>query len=99
MRAATRPALNARLHAPIARKAENGAVFDGQHSRPVCLQNAVMNDDRNSVTLAQSLKAMQENMVALIEFERINAKLTREKFLALVAQGFTEEQALALCKK
>lgn len=58
-----------------------------------------MNEDRNSVTLAQSLKAMQENMVALIEFERINAKLTREKFLALVAQGFTEEQALSLCKK
>ena len=58
-----------------------------------------MNDDADKVSMAQAVKNMLENMPALMEFERVNARLTRAKYLALVEQGFTKDEALALCKK
>lgn len=56
-----------------------------------------MNDDKEQLSIARSVKTLRENMPALIELAGINARLTRAKFVALQAQGFTDAQALELC--
>lgn len=58
-----------------------------------------MNDDTKHVTLAQSVKQMHENLPALMDFERLQARMIRARYIALVGQGFTEQQAIELCKK
>ena len=58
-----------------------------------------VNPDQKPVALAQMLVDMRNQIPALLEFERLQAKLLRAKFLALVAEGFSEQQALELCKK
>lgn len=44
------------------------------------------------------LEAMRRNLPSLIEFYEIQAKLSMAKYKAFVAEGFTEAQALELCK-
>lgn len=39
-----------------------------------------------------------ENMPALIEHAKLDAKLKREQYLALVKEGFTEAQAIELLR-
>lgn len=56
-------------------------------------------DDKNQAAIAMGVKALRDNILAHIEFEQITARLTRAKFLALVGAGFTEQQALDLCKR
>ena len=58
-----------------------------------------MNEDKHKADFAQAIKHMRENMLAMLEFENLNAKRLRKKFLALQAEGFTVDQALELCKK
>lgn len=62
-----------------------------------------MSDDdkaeRKQVTIAKGLKDLMENMTALIEYERLNARLIREKYIALIGVGFTSAEAIELCKK
>lgn len=55
--------------------------------------------DNDKVSIAQAVKNLQENIIPLIELEKLNAKIMREKYLALVGLGFSEPQALELCKK
>lgn len=61
-----------------------------------------MNDDpkreAQNAALAQSVKTLRENLPALIEIHQLNARLLRKRFIALVAEGFNEQQALELCK-
>lgn len=54
--------------------------------------------DKERASFAQLLRWMKEDMPAQLEYEQLKAKLTRAKFLALVAEGFTESQAIDLCK-
>lgn len=59
-----------------------------------------MNNKENpQVSFAVAIKAISDNLVAHIEAANLNAKLYRAKYLACVKEGFTEEQALALCTK
>jgi len=54
--------------------------------------------DKDNAALALSVRTLRENLPALMELKQLDAKLCRVKFLALVEQGFTPEQALELCK-
>lgn len=42
---------------------------------------------------------LKRNMDDMLEAQRVLAKIRRALFLALVEEGFTEEQALTLCVK
>ena len=44
------------------------------------------------------LEELKLNIEIHLEYVELGCKFTRTKFLALVAQGFTEAQALELCK-
>lgn len=61
----------------------------------------MMSDKREAerAMLAQGVLHLRENLPALLELDALQAKLTRAKFLALVEQGFNEQQALELCRK
>jgi hypothetical protein len=49
------------------------------------------------VSLAQAVVNMRDNLPAMMEFQKLNAKIIRAKYLALIGEGFTEQQALQLC--
>lgn len=55
--------------------------------------------DKDNAALAQSVRTLRENLPALMELKQLDAKLCRVKFVALVEQGFTPEQALELCRE
>lgn len=46
-----------------------------------------------------ALDMLHENLEIMMEYEHLQAKLTRAKYDAMIEQGFTAEQALELCKK
>ena len=48
--------------------------------------------------LEKTLRFMRDNMDLHVELSRQLAQITRAKYLALVGQGFSEDQALSLCK-
>lgn len=56
-----------------------------------------MNEDSQKVNIAQSVRHLREILPAMIEHAEIQARLCKARFDALVAQGFTESQALELC--
>jgi hypothetical protein len=45
------------------------------------------------------LKDMRDEMAFHLEYAAITAEIVRKRYLVLVANGFTEEQALQLCSK
>lgn len=60
-----------------------------------------MNEDkqeRERAKLAQQIAELSEFLPMRCDLERFNAKVTRVRFVALIAEGFTPEQALELCK-
>ena len=57
-----------------------------------------MNNDKQKVEIAQQIKQARENMPAYIDMVKMQAQMTRIRYLALVAEGFSEVQAIELCK-
>jgi hypothetical protein len=60
-----------------------------------------MNEDkqeRDRAKLAAQVRELMEILPMRMDLERFNAKVTRAKFLALVGEGFSEQQALELCR-
>ncbi|MFZ6655917.1 hypothetical protein [Undibacterium sp. TJN19] len=47
---------------------------------------------------AQTVVRVRENLPAIFEYEVLQAKIKRKRFLSLVSEGFTEQQALEMCK-
>jgi hypothetical protein len=58
----------------------------------------MQDEDKGRVALAQLVRDMRDNIAAHIEINQLQARVTRAKYLALVKEGFTEAQALQLCK-
>ena len=54
--------------------------------------------ESDKVKQAQELKSLRENMPAIVEGLAFGAALTRARFLELRKQGFTESEAIFLCK-
>ena len=48
--------------------------------------------------MKEALRNLKEVQGEMIEYQAIQAKLHREKYDALILEGFTSEQALELCK-
>ena len=48
--------------------------------------------------LRENLRIVQQDLSAIIEGVILNTKITRAKYDALIAEGFTKEQALELSK-
>jgi hypothetical protein len=61
--------------------------------------NAADKQERERAVLAQQIAEINELMPMRVDLERALARITRAKFQALVAEGFTPEQAIELCKK
>ena len=46
-----------------------------------------------------ALEMLKRNLEVIAEYSQVKAEIRRKSFLAHVQQGFTEEQALELCKE
>lgn len=55
-------------------------------------------EEKGQAKLAQDIKAVTDNWVAQVELQNTLAKMAMEKFRALKMAGFTERQAIELCK-
>lgn len=55
-------------------------------------------EDKRAVELAQVVKAITDNWVGQVELHQALARLARVKFLALMKEGFTEDQAIRMCR-
>lgn len=55
-------------------------------------------EDKDKVLLAQLVRDLRDNLPAHIEIGQLQAKIMRARYQALVAEGFNDQQALALCK-
>lgn len=55
--------------------------------------------DKARADAAVAVKAMRDNLPFLGEYHEVVGKALRIKYLGLVAAGFTEAQALDLCKE
>jgi len=54
--------------------------------------------DKLRAELAKTVRSMRDNIDLYIELSQLLAQITRAKYVALVEQGFSEGQALGLCK-
>jgi hypothetical protein len=55
-------------------------------------------EEERQVGLAQAVRAINENWAGHVEFHRTMARVARVKYLALLKEGFTEEQAMQLVR-
>jgi hypothetical protein len=54
--------------------------------------------DQHRVELARSIRRLREEMPMQLELQQLLARITKAKYDALVAEGFTPDQALTICK-
>lgn len=60
--------------------------------------HTVKADPGHDVGLRKEIDIFRRNLPDMIEFYDYESKLCRARFLALVKEGFTEAQALKLCR-
>lgn len=58
-----------------------------------------MSSEKEQFDIAQAVKNMRDNLPAMLEHAEIKAAVTYKQYTAYRAQGFTEAQAIELCKK
>lgn len=54
--------------------------------------------DKSITEVRKALEESKRKLPILLEYSVIEAQLTRSKYLALVKEGFTSQEALDLCK-
>lgn len=54
--------------------------------------------EQERIKQAQDVKTLRENMPAILDAMPLIARATRAKYLALLKEGFTEQQAIELSK-
>ncbi len=62
-------------------------------------KDAVKAVDFEKDDIRAGLELLRRNVEIMIEYSRLKAKIRRQSFLAHIEQGFTEDQALELCKE
>lgn len=55
--------------------------------------------DKQAEARSKAIREIQEALPVAIEGQKALAQIMRVRYLALVVEGFTPEQALALCKQ
>ena len=65
-------------------------------ARIVAMPPSTMSKDQSD--RAKAMQSFRDGMAFSIEYAQINAKFQRAKYLALIAEGFDDRQALELCK-
>lgn len=55
-------------------------------------------EDSQKVVRAQLLRSVVDNWAAELEWFTLSARIARAKYLAYIKEGFTEAQAIELCK-
>lgn len=76
---------------------------DSQEAKPtkrewphvVSLHNS---DPGHNIGLQKEIGIFRRNLPDMIEFYNYESKLVRSRYLALIKEGFTEDQALKLCR-
>lgn len=60
-----------------------------------------MNEDIKKIIDTNTKQVMvdrlREDMPFLLELQKLNARIIRQKFIALKSEGFTDDQALSFC--
>lgn len=54
--------------------------------------------DARRAEMEKAVRIMRNNIDLHVELAQLFAQTTRAKYLALIDQGFSEDQALTLCK-
>ena len=65
-------------------------------SKPIEIQ--IQNADPERISIYEAVANLKRDLIPNIEMQRLMARLTKEHYDALVANGFTEDQALFLIK-
>jgi len=55
--------------------------------------------NKQAEATSRAIREIQEILPAVIEGQRALAQVTRARYLALIKEGFSPEQALELCKQ
>lgn len=66
--------------------------------KPRVVTGQFSKSEKESAAREQAMRAINEGWLAQLEFFALDARIARAKYLALVKEGFTEAQALQLCK-
>lgn len=61
--------------------------------------NVVEMPNKQTEATLRAIREIQEALPVIIEGQKALAQATRARYLALVVEGFTPEQALELCKQ
>lgn len=58
----------------------------------------VVDMPEGKVPMAAALEILKRDLALVMEYHKLDAKIRRAKFQALVDEGFDKDQALELCK-
>lgn len=79
---------------------ERGSFWKGLRKRGVnnMAEISLLNGGNKSNEMKEAVRKLRDDLPDLIEYLKLGAQLRMEKFKALKKQGFTNRQAIELCK-
>jgi len=64
--------------------------------KPIQIQ--IQNANPKNVSIKDAVKETEKNIEYILQMQKYTARMKREQFLALVENGFTDDQAMWLIK-